>query len=73
MKEFIFKNSATETITVIVEPWAIELEIEPNSKVLIKDDLGETLDFEMEYFIKGVIFNCNNSRISVYENNHKIF
>ncbi|AWL28074.1 hypothetical protein A7P53_01710 [Acinetobacter defluvii] len=73
MKEFIFENGAKETITVIVEPWAIELEIQPNSKVLIKDDQGEILDFEMKYFIKGVIFYCNNSAISVYENDKKIF
>lgn len=73
MKEFKFKNNAKATITVIVEPWAIELEIQPNSKVLFKDDLDEELDFEMEYFIKGVIFYFNNSAISVYENNDKIF
>ena len=73
MKEFKFKNNAKETITVIVEPWAIELEIQPNSKVLFKDDLDEELDFEMEYFIKGVIFYFNNSAISVYENKNKIF
>ncbi|MDM1757828.1 MULTISPECIES: hypothetical protein [unclassified Acinetobacter] len=73
MKELRFKNSAKEKITVIIEPWAIELEIEPDVKVLIKDDLGEELDFEMEYFIKGVIFYCNNSQISVYGDSQKIF
>lgn len=73
MKEFIFKNSAKETITVIVEPWAIELEIEPNAKVLIKERSGEILDFEMSYFIKGLIFYFNNSCIDVYDNNKKIF
>ena len=73
MKEFKFKNNAKATITVIVETWAIELEIQPNSKVLFKDDLDEELDFEKEYFIKGVIFYFNNSAISVYENNDKIF
>ena len=73
MKEFKFKNNAKATITVIVETWAIELEIQPNSKVLFKDDLDEELDFEKEYFIKGVIFYFNNSAISVYENKDKIF
>ncbi|WP_372404023.1 hypothetical protein ACDW34_03530 [Acinetobacter piscicola] len=73
MKELRFKNSAKEKITVIVEPWAIELEIEPDVKVLIKDDLDETIDFEMEYFIKGVIFYFNNSAISVYGDSQKIF
>ena len=73
MKEFKFKNNAKATITVIVETWAIELEIQPNSKVLFKDDLDEELDFEKEYFMKGVIFYFNNSAISVYENNDKIF
>lgn len=73
MKEFNFKNLAKETITVIIEPWAIELEIDPNSQVLLKDDLNEELEFDMEYFIKGVIFNFNNTAISVYENNQKIF
>lgn len=73
MKEFNFKNLAKERITVIVEPWAIELEIEPNSQVLLKDDSNEELEFDMEYFIKGVIFYFHNTAISVYENNKKIF
>ena len=73
MKAFYFKNKTKEIITVIVEPWAIELEVQPDSKVLLKDDLDEELDFEMEYFIKGVIFYFNNSAISVYENKNKIF
>lgn len=73
MKAFYFKNKTKEIITVIVEPWAIELEIQPDSKVLLKDDFDEELDFEMEYFIKGVIFYFNNGAISVYENKEKIF
>lgn len=73
MKEFNFKNLAKEKITVIIEPWSIELEIDPNSQVLLKDDLNEELEFDMEYFIKGVIFNFHNTAISVYEHNQKIF
>ena len=47
MKAFYFKNKTKETLTVIVEPWAIELEIQPDSKVLLKDDFEEELDFEI--------------------------
>lgn len=56
MNEFNFKNLVKETITVIMEPWVIELDIDLNSQVLLKDDLNEELEFDMEYFIKGVIF-----------------